>query len=181
MIPGQTTIYDFIKEDTINSNNATIERLTAIANVIAINGRPDEEFYYLGGPMSNLPQFNFPRFFEVAEILRDDGLNIVSPAELDDAKATKVALASEDGTDTKATGHGWEDYLARDVVICSLATCRGGIFLEGWENSRGARLETFVLEQLGKELYRYEPKPDDYSLVPFDRTEALSKVEAVAI
>ena len=39
--------------------------------------------YYLAGPMTNIPQFNYPRFFELAKVLRAEGYTIISPAELD--------------------------------------------------------------------------------------------------
>lgn len=38
---------------------------------------------YLAGPMSNIPQFNFPAFDDAAADLRARGWDIVSPAELD--------------------------------------------------------------------------------------------------
>jgi hypothetical protein len=72
---------------------------------------------YLGGPMTNYPQFNFPAFDRAAQTLRDHGYTIVSPAELDDPETREAALASADG----APGSGshsvqtWADFLARDV------------------------------------------------------------------
>ena len=57
-------------------------KLVDLVRTISRSGNPDDPFYYLGGPMSNIPQFNFPRFHEVADTLRASGYNIVSPAEL---------------------------------------------------------------------------------------------------
>jgi len=57
-----------------------------------------EDYYYLAGPMTGLPQFNFPEFDRVAASLRSDGLNIISPAELDDSETRDAALSSPDGS-----------------------------------------------------------------------------------
>ena len=54
--------------------------------------------WYLAGPMSGIPQFNFPLFMKAAQELRDvHELDIVSPAELDDEETKAAALASPDG------------------------------------------------------------------------------------
>ena len=93
--------------------------------------------YYLAGPMSGIPQSNFPLFFEVAEKLRKQHYTIISPAELDDEKVKAETLA---GVSHK---HLWGDYLSRDVKIIA-EQVQGIVFLPGWECSRGARLEATV-------------------------------------
>lgn len=139
----------------------TAQQLAGIAHIISNGERanPDEPFWYEAGPMSHLPAFNFPRFIQVADILRKAGYNIVSPAEVDDSETEleKNALASIDGIhdDSTFSGVTWSDFLSRDLIICVLPTCQGAILLEDWHLSRGARLETFVLSRLGKTLYEY--------------------------
>lgn len=101
--------------------------------------------WYLAGPMTGYPQFNFPAFHAAAERLREAGFNVVSPAELDaDAGTAEAAMASEHG-DLKEAGiemtHG--DFLARDVKLIA-DKCDGIAFLPGWEKSKGAKLEAFV-------------------------------------
>lgn len=109
--------------------------------------------FYLAGPMSGLPNCNFPAFNKAALDLRMRGLKIISPAELDDPAVAAAAMASKDGY--PQTGNTWGDFLSRDVKI--VADHVGGIiFLPGWEKSRGARLEAFIGLLCGHRFRRYE-------------------------
>ncbi len=101
--------------------------------------------YYLAGPMTGIPQFNFPAFMAATDQLRSDGYTIVSPAELDDDEDKGAALASTDGSmgSGTTTNKTWGDFLARDVKLIA-DECGGIIFLPGWHKSRGARLEAYV-------------------------------------
>lgn len=115
--------------------------------------------FYLAGPMSGIPQFNFPAFDTAAGRLRDLGHEIVSPAELDDEQTRAEALESPDGKPTqrdKVNGHTWGDFLARDVKIVA-DQVQGVVFLPGWERSRGAKLEAFVGVLCGHEFAEYDP------------------------
>ena len=98
--------------------------------------------YYLAGPMSGIPQFNFPLFYSAAATLRAAGYTIISPAELDDAEDKGAAMASPDGSMATIT-KTWGDFLARDVKIVA-DQVQGIIFLPGWSKSRGAKLEAFT-------------------------------------
>lgn len=102
---------------------------------------------YLAGPMSGIPQFNFPMFDAAAAHLRDHhGFEVVSPAELDDrAGYREAALASPDGIIREQfNGETWGDFLARDVKLIADQGIEAIVVLPGWEGSRGARLETFI-------------------------------------
>lgn len=101
--------------------------------------------YYLAGPMTGIPQFNYPAFDAAAAQLRSDGYDIVSPAEMDDEKTRAAAMASPDGKPGLGSTNGetWGDFLARDVKLIA-DTVDGIICLPGWEGSKGARLEVFV-------------------------------------
>lgn len=115
--------------------------------------------FYLAGPMSGIPQFNFPAFDTAATRLRDLGHEIVSPAELDDDETRAEALDSLDGRPTqrdKVNGQTWGDFLARDVKIVA-DQVQGVVFLPGWEKSRGARLEAFVGVLCGHKFAEYDP------------------------
>ena len=107
--------------------------------------------WYLAGPMTGHPQFNYPLFYEVAEKLRSEGFDITSPAEMDDPTTVAAALASPDGSaeDYASDGKGtWGEFLARDVRM--IADDLGGIILlPEWYTSKGARLEAFVSMNCG--------------------------------
>lgn len=127
-------------------------------------GDPDQPYFYLGGPMTGIAEFNFPRFLSVQAILEDKGYNIISPADI------------EVGHDD--TGQSYASYLERDFIICSLPNCVGGIFLEGWEKSRGARGETWLLSFLGKPIYQYRDGKcgaESVELILMDRDDHLTE------
>ena len=98
---------------------------------------------YIAGPMTYIPQFNFPAFDKAAADLRLLGLEVISPAELDNMSTRTKALASPDGAPHSVPGETWGDFLSRDVKL--VADGVGSIaVMDGWEKSRGARLEAFV-------------------------------------
>lgn len=115
---------------------------------------------YIAGPMSGVPQFNFPAFDAAAADLRSRGYDIVSPAELDDEEVRAEALASPDGKPKgreHAAGQTWGDFLARDVKLIADDGIKGIIFLPNWWKSRGARLEAFVGLLCGLKFAKYAP------------------------
>jgi hypothetical protein len=79
--------------------------------------------WYLSGPMSGLPELNFPAFTRAAKLLRGMGLQIVNPAE-------QTAVPA---------GSAWADYMRHDIGI--MMACKGIIMLPGWQNSEGAKPE----------------------------------------
>jgi hypothetical protein len=87
---------------------------------------------YISGGMSGLPDFNFPAFHRAAADLRARGFEVVNPAELDAADASPKE---------------WHEYLRRDIA--QLVTCDAVCMLEGWERSKGARLERHIAIELG--------------------------------
>lgn len=111
--------------------------------------------YYLAGPMSGIPCFNFPLFIETAARLRAAGFDIVSPAEMDSEATRQMARSSPDGSHT-GVGESWGTCLARDVKIIA-DEAKGIIFLPGWTKSRGARLEAFTGLLCGHSFANYDP------------------------
>lgn len=103
---------------------------------------------YLSGPMSGIADNNFPAFHEWAAILRGQGYEVVSPAEIQEA-----------GT--------WELCLRADLR--ELCTCDGIALMPGWENSKGANLELHVAHRLGMKVIHL---PLQFDLVQHLRRQA---------
>lgn len=104
---------------------------------------------YLAGPMTHVPQFNVPAFTEAGMNLMLRDFDVVLPADLDDPATRKVLLASPNGAVEDYPGDmTWADFLAEDLKIVADGEIDAVVVLPGWENSRGARLETFVAAAL---------------------------------
>lgn len=114
---------------------------------------------YVCGQMSWIPKFNFPAFDYAAKDLRGTGeWDIVSPAELDDPKTRKAALASKDGDPSRAhNGQTWGDFLARDLKLIADEGIEAIICLPKWWKSEGGRVEVFIasLPHLGLPVLKY--------------------------
>lgn len=112
--------------------------------------------YYIAGPMSGIPKFNYPAFFEAAEALRSRGYEVVSPAEMDSPDVQALALASTEGNlaELGSTGETWGDMLAADVKLIA-DEVDGVVLLPGWHRSRGACLEAYVCLTVQKQLKVY--------------------------
>lgn len=116
--------------------------------------RERKKRWYLCGPMSGIPKFNIPAFDAAASVLRHThGLQVVSPTELDSGKIRRECLRSPDGKQMPGD-ETWGNFLARDVKLVA-DQVDGIILMDGWTNSRGARLEAFVGLLTGKEFMRY--------------------------
>lgn len=89
---------------------------------------------YIAGPMSGLPEFNYPAFTAAAAALRAQGTSVVSPTELHDGD----------------TGRPYDFYLR--LGLRALLDCDEMVLLPGWENSRGARLERQIAQALGMHI-----------------------------
>lgn len=104
-----------------------------------------KETWYIAGPMTGIPQFNFPAFLDAASRLRGMGYNVISPAEIDRDETRLAALNSKDGAEGSGSPNGetWGDFLARDVKLVA-DEVHGVVFLPDWHKSRGAVLEAVV-------------------------------------
>lgn len=89
---------------------------------------------YIAGPMTGIPEFNYPAFNAVAAQLRAEGVEVVNPAE----------------QDSGSTGKPWDFYMR--LGLRGLLECDAVVLLPGWKASRGARLERLIAEELGMRI-----------------------------
>jgi len=85
---------------------------------------------YISGPMSGLPEFNYPAFHAAAAELRTYGLHVENPAESPEPECKS-----------------WLGFMR--LAVAQLATCDIVVTLPGWENSRGAKVEVALAIGLG--------------------------------
>ena len=85
---------------------------------------------YLAGPITGIPEHNKPEFDRVAMKLRYLGYKVVSPVEMDGNDFSKP----------------WEWYMRRDLKI--LIDCDAVFFLQGWNLSKGAKIENYLAKAL---------------------------------
>lgn len=89
-----------------------------------------QERLYLCGPMTGIPEYNYPAFHQAAERLTARGYEVLNPARFDPDPRLK-----------------WSDYLRRGLT--DLLTVDALALLPGWHDSVGARLEIYVAQSLG--------------------------------
>lgn len=127
---------------------------------------------YIAGPMSGYPDFNRASFGFAAERLRNQGIEVISPTELDEEDGS---LEKEDPLMVAAgvaTEDLWRECLRRDLLRILEAKIDAVVVLDGWRESRGAALEVHVARSLGvpvfdldghrvKEPTKYQPPNDE--------------------
>lgn len=86
---------------------------------------------YLSGPMTGIPDYNYPAFREASKKLRDFGQVVFDPSEAFDGR-----------TDLPK-----EVYMRKDIEMILKADVVA--LLPGWQNSSGAQLEVEVAKQCG--------------------------------
>ena len=85
--------------------------------------------FYISGPMTGLPEYNYPAFFAMEKKLQAIGhWQIVNPARLPHQPT-------------------WRKYMVQDILY--LLDCTHVIMLCGWQNSKGAKLEHHIAKELG--------------------------------
>lgn len=96
---------------------------------------------YLSGPMRGLPEHNYPAFHAAERILltEQDVEAVVNPATFHPQSAA------------------WKDCIPYDLE--RLKECDAIAFLEGWENSQGARIEAAFADGAGIALYYKQGHP----------------------
>lgn len=92
---------------------------------------------YLAGPMTGYAEFNYPAFEAAASWLRAEGYEVVSPHEVNPPDV---------GFD-----HPWDWYMRRDIA--ALMDVEAVVVLDGWQQSKGASLETYIARVLDMPIY----------------------------
>lgn len=88
---------------------------------------------YISGPMTGMPDLNFPAFHAEAARLSALGYQVVNPAEIN-----------------PDPGMSWHECMRRDLR--ALLDCDALALLEGWQKSAGAHLEMHVAHRIGMEI-----------------------------
>lgn len=98
---------------------------------------------YLAGPMTGLPEFNFPAFDLAAEAISLAGHTVFNPAQMD----RDVGF---DPNSTAVSNDFLRDALRRDLsAICE---CDAIAMLPGWEKSGGAMVEWMLARHLSLKI-----------------------------
>jgi len=87
---------------------------------------------YIAGPMTGLPDYNYPKFNAMERTLRKAGYSmILNPADIAGGE----------------TGYHYSYYIRESLKLVSKADAV--VFLNGWENSKGANLEFHAASLMG--------------------------------
>lgn len=97
---------------------------------------------YISGPMTNLPDLNFPAFNAAAAALRAKGLVVVNPAEI-----------NVEGEKT------WHACMRADIK--ALCDCDTICLLPGWEGSAGAHIELNLAHRFGMRIVTLDALVDE--------------------
>ena len=91
---------------------------------------------YISGPITNAPDF-MEKFAEAEKHLKTRGFEVVNPATL-----------------LHKHGRSRGEYMVEGLK--ALLDCDGVYMLKGWGNSRGARIEKRIAQDLGFKLIYFE-------------------------
>lgn len=89
---------------------------------------------YIAGPMTGLPDFNYPAFFAAEKALRELGHEPINPARSEGREGCS----------------SWLDYMR--AALRDVANADGIAYLPGWQGSRGAALEKRIGDDLGLDV-----------------------------
>lgn len=93
---------------------------------------------FLCGPMTGIPEYNYPAFHATAKRLRTAGLHVENPAE----NPVQHTL--------NGSAFTWSDCMRESIP--QLCTCEAIYLLPGWSKSKGAQAERDIAVTLGMKL-----------------------------
>lgn len=114
---------------------------------------------YICGPMSGLPDFNYPAFNSAAKQLRDRGHTVFNPAE-----------------NGLASSAPWTSHMRADIRM--LMGCDRVVTLPGYRGSKGATLEVHIARALGMDVVSLAQVLGDFEGVNIDAAHARQGVDA---
>lgn len=94
---------------------------------------------YLSGPMTGLPDYNRAAFREAADFYRSQHFQVRDPS--------RIVLEPKQPDEIRSE---WQRYMVHAVRM--LLECDAIVMLDGWEDSKGARIEHDLAVQLGLRL-----------------------------
>lgn len=106
---------------------------------------------YLAGKMRGLPRFGFDLFLAAAADLRANGVEVVSPAEMD----LELGLDPDVANTADEAGLDMAELLLRDMHTIARPSVSGVALLPNWQDSRGATAERAFSVAIGKGVWRY--------------------------
>jgi len=93
---------------------------------------------YIAGPMTGLPDYNYPAFFAAEKALRELGYETINPARTEGREGCKT----------------WLDYMR--AALRDVADADAIAMLPGWADSRGATVEYNLGKSLGLPVRRLD-------------------------
>ena len=108
---------------------------------------------YIAGPMTGLPEFNFPAFDEAAAKYRALGYDVISPAEHD--RDTGFDERGTSGDPDEAIALGFDKAAALLWDLEQVSKVDGIVLLPGWQRSGGVLAELALAATLDKWATEY--------------------------
>lgn len=110
--------------------------------------------YYLSGPMTGLPEMNYPAFNAAAKMIRRHGDEVYNPAEWETRHNNGVFNLQI----------AFADYC---TYICREADAV--VVLDGWQNSPGASAEVALADAIGKPVVALDTLVDMWAATDEER------------
>lgn len=129
------------------------EKELAAAQTRAVPTIDFEKTFYLAGPMTGYPEYNYPAFEDAKRALENSGLKIVSPHE----------AAWPENAESMGEEQLWR--LMMEATNRMLARCDGIILQKGWPRSSGCRIELQHALENGWPIYYYH----DFQLIDMNK------------
>ena len=109
---------------------------------------------YISGPMTGIPEFNYPAFEAAETLLREMGHEPMSPHRIKEIDPNW----NDEWT--------WDDYMV--AAIAMMVDCEAICMLKGWSGSQGARIELKGARNLKLKLFQLrDDELMDFTLVQY--------------